>query len=375
MRTPVPTFLIIFSLAGFAFLPNSQGVSPPPDGAYAGGNTAEGHLAIASLNTSAGLYNTAVGVYSLLSITDGDFCTALGAGTLFANTANENTATGAGALLSSTTGGGNTANGAFALFLNTTGSFNTASGDSALFNNSTGTENTAVGISALFSNASGSSNTAVGIDALLNNTIGSSNIAIGSGAGGSITTANHVICIGPAVGENVNNTTWIGNVFGTTTASGTTQPVIVSETGQLGTISSSRRFKKQIKPMDQASESILALKPVTFNYKTDKTNTPQFGLVAEDVAAVNPDLVVRDENGEIYSVRYEAVNAMLLNEFLKEHRKISQLEATLTQQQTSFQSKVAEQEKEIEALRSGLRKVSAQIEMTKAASKVVVRNQ
>jgi hypothetical protein len=375
MKTPVPTFLIIFSLAGFAFLPNSQGVSPPPDGAYAGGNTAEGHLALASLNTSAGLYNTAVGVYSLLSITDGDFCTALGAGTLFANTANENTATGAGALLSSTTGGGNTANGAFALFLNTTGSFNTASGDSALFNNSTGTENTAVGISALFSNASGSSNTAVGIDALLNNTIGSSNIAIGSGAGGSITTANHVICIGPAVGENVNNTTWIGNVFGTTTVSGTTQPVIVSETGQLGTISSSRRFKKQIKPMDQASESILALKPVTFNYKTDKTNTPQFGLVAEDVAAVNPDLVVRDENGEIYSVRYEAVNAMLLNEFLKEHRKISQLEATLTQQQTSFQSKVAEQEKEIEALRSGLQKVSAQIEMTKAASKVVVRNQ
>jgi hypothetical protein len=375
MKTPVPTFLIIFSLAGFAFLPNSQGVSPPPDGAYAGGNTAEGHLALASLNTSAGLYNTAVGVYSLLSITDGDFCTALGAGTLFANTANENTATGAGALLSSTTGGGNTANGAFALFLNTTGSFNTASGDSALFNNSTGTENTAVGISALFSNASGSSNTAVGIDALLNNTIGSSNIAIGSGAGGSITTANHVICIGPAVGENVNNTTWIGNVFGTTTVSGTTQPVIVSETGQLGTISSSRRFKKQIKPMDQASESILALKPVTFNYKTDKTNTPQFGLVAEDVAAVNPDLVVRDENGEIYSVRYEAVNAMLLNEFLKEHRKISQLEATLTQQQTSFQSKVAEQEKEIEALRSRLQKVSAQIEMTKAASKVVVRNQ
>jgi hypothetical protein len=375
MKTPVPTFLIIFSLAGFAFLPNSQGVSPPPDGAYAGGNTAEGHLALASLNTSAGLYNTAVGVYSLLSITDGDFCTALGAGTLFANTANENTATGAGALLSSTTGGGNTANGAFALFLNTTGSFNTASGDSALFNNSTGTENTAVGISALFSNASGSSNTAVGIDALLNNTIGSSNIAIGSGAGGSITTANHVICIGPAVGENVNNTTWIGNVFGTTTVSGTTQPVIVSETGQLGTISSSRRFKKQIKPMDQASESILALKPVTFNYKTDKTNTPQFGLVAEDVAAVNPDLVVRDENGEIYSVRYEAVNAMLLNEFLKEHRKVSQLEATLTQQQTSFQSKVAEQEKEIEALRSGLQKVSAQIEMTKAASKVVVRNQ
>jgi Chaperone of endosialidase len=374
MKTPFPIFFIIFSLAGFAFLPNSRAVNPPPDGAYPGG-TAEGHLALASLNTSAGLYNTAVGVYSLLSITDGDFCTGVGAGTLFANTANENTATGAGALFSNTTGSDNAATGAFALFLNTTGTFNTAVGDSALFNNATGTENTAVGISALLSNTNGNANTAVGIDALLNNTAGNGNIAIGSGAGGSISTANNVICIGSAVGDNVSNTTWIGNVFGTTTVSGTTQPVIVSNTGQLGTVSSSRRFKKQIKPMDQVSESILALKPVTFRYKADETNTPQFGLVAEDVAAVNADLVAHDENAEIYSVRYEAVNAMLLNEFLKEHRKVLQLEATVTQQQKSFQSRVAEQEKQIEALRSGLQKVTAQIEMSKAASKVVARIQ
>ena len=373
MKTPVPTFLIIFSFACFTFLPRGHAVNPPPDGGYAGGNTAEGYLALGSLTT--GAYNTAVGVYSVLSLTGGNFCTGVGAGALLANPANENTATGAGALLSNTIGADNTANGAFALFLNTTGNFNTAAGDSALFNNSTGTENTAVGISALFSNASGSSNTAVGIDALLNNTTGNGNMAIGNGAGGSISTANNVICIGSAVGENASNTTWIANVFGTTTLSGTTQPVIVSNTGQLGTVSSSRRFKKQIKPIDQASESILALKPVMFCYKTDKTNTPQFGLVAEDVAAVNPDLVVRDENGEIYSVRYEAVNAMLLNEFLREHRKILQLEATLTQQQTSFQSRVSEQETQIEALRSAFQKVSAQIEMIKAASKVVVRTQ
>jgi hypothetical protein len=205
----------------------------------------------------------------------------------------------------------------------------------------------------------------------LNNTTGNGNIAIGSGAGSSISTANNVICIGLAVGDNVSNTTWISNVFGTTTLSGTTQPVIVSNTGQLGTISSSRRFKKQIKPMDQASESLLALKPVTFRYKTDKTNTPQFGLVAEDVAAVNPDLVVCDENGEIYSVRYEAVNAMLLNEFLKEHCKVVQLEATLAEQEKSFESRVTEQEKQIEALRSGLQKVTAQIEMTKTVFEVL----
>jgi hypothetical protein len=355
------------------FLSKVQAVSPPPDGGYPGGNTAEGQDALLSLTT--GAYNTALGLYSLVSLTDGQFNTGVGAGTLLGNTANENTATGAGALLSNTTGGGNTANGAFALFLNTTGSFNTVAGDSALFNNATGTQNTGVGISALLSNISGNSNTAVGVDALLNNTTGNSNIAIGSGAGGSISTANNVICIGTAVGENASNTTWIGNVFGTTTVSGTTQPVIVSNTGQLGTVSSSRRFKKQIELMDQASESILALKPVTFRYKTDKTNTAQFGLVAEDVAAVNPDLVVCDENGEIYSVRYEAVNAMLLNEFLKEHCKVVQLEATVAQQQKSFESRVTEQEKQIEALTSGLQKVTAQIEMTKTVFEVLVNNQ
>jgi len=156
---------------------------------------------------------------------------------------------------------------------------------------------------------------------------------------------------------NVSNTTWIGNVYGTTTVSGITLPVIVSGDGQMGTTSSSRRFKKEIKPMDQTSEAILALKPVTFHYKTDSKDTPQFGLIAEEVAEVNPDLVVRDENGQIYTVRYDAVNAMLLNEFLKEHRKVEQLQ------------------KQVDALTAGLQKVSAQLELNKSAPQTVLNNQ
>jgi hypothetical protein len=151
-------------------------------------------------------------------------------------------------------------------------------------------------------------------------------------------------------------------------------PVVIDSAGQLGTMSSSRRFKKQIKPMDQTSEAILALKPVTFHYKSDKTNRPEFGLVAEEVAKVNPDLVVRDAQGEIYSVRYEAVNAMLLNEFLKEHRKVEQQEATITQLKKDFQATVTHQQEQIEALTAGLQKVSAQVETSRPAPQTVLIN-
>jgi hypothetical protein len=147
--------------------------------------------------------------------------------------------------------------------------------------------------------------------------------------------------------------------------------VLIDSAGQLGTASSSRRFKKEIKPMDKASEAILALKPVTFHYKSDKTGTAQFGLIAEEVAAVNPDLVVRDDNGEIYTVRYDAVNAMLLNEFLKEHRKVEEQEATITQLKKDFVATIAEQQKQIEALNAGLQKVSAQLEASKPGPQVV----
>jgi hypothetical protein len=171
---------------------------------------------------------------------------------------------------------------------------------------------------------------------------------------------------------------YVGGVFGVTTVSGTTLPVIVSDEGQLGTAPSAARFKKEIKPMDNVSESVLALKPVTFHYKSDKTNTPQFGLVAEEVAKVNPDLVVRDKNGEIYSVRYEAVNAMLLNEFLKEHQKVEQQdrklkeqEVTITQLKKDFRATVVQLTARLEEQAAQIQKVCAQLEMSRPTPQVV----
>jgi uncharacterized coiled-coil protein SlyX len=161
-------------------------------------------------------------------------------------------------------------------------------------------------------------------------------------------------------------------------------PVLIDSNGQLGTVSSSRRFKKEIKSMDQASEAILSLKPVTFEYKTDKTGTPQFGLIAEEVGAVNPDLVVRGKDGEIYTVRYDAVNAMLLNEFLKEHRRVQEQGATIAQLKaaaTKQEAVNAEQHKRMEALTammkeqaSRIQKVSAKLELTKPAPQTVLNN-
>jgi septal ring factor EnvC (AmiA/AmiB activator) len=174
------------------------------------------------------------------------------------------------------------------------------------------------------------------------------------------------------------NTCFISNIYGTTTISGTTLPVVVSDHGQLGTASSSRRFKKEIKPMNNASESLLALKPVTFHYKSDTKDTPQFGLIAEEVAAVNPDLVVRDKNGEIYTVRYDAVNAMLLNEFLKEHHivqeqqaTITQLKSTVAQQKKDFQATVAQLTTRLDEQTSQIQKVNAQLEASKPVPQVV----
>ena len=372
MKTPIPLFLIIFSITGVAFLSKSQAVVPPPDGGYAGGNTAEGQNALLSLTT--GIYNTAVGVYSLLSIIDGDFCTALGAGTLFANTADENTATGAGALFSHTDGGGNTANGAFALFSHTSGIDNTVVGDRALLLSTTGGFNTAVGEAAMLNNDTGSNNVAIGVQALGNNSSGSNNIVLGNVAGSGVTTANDVICIG-AGGENVDSSCYIGGIFNATSSGGTA--VFINSAGKLGTSTSSQRFKEHIKPMEQASEALYALKPVSFHYKKeiDPQGTKQFGLVAEEVEKVNPDLVVRDKGGKPYTVRYDQVNAMLLNEFLKEHRKVEELEAMVARQQKSFESKVAEQRQQIDALTLAVQKISAQVDMNTAASKVVVRSQ
>jgi hypothetical protein len=366
-----------FALALFAFAPMAKAVSPAPDGGYCNGNTAEGTNALFSLTT--GAYNTAVGFFSLRNNTDGQLNTAVGAGTLLLNTAGENTATGAGALLSNVAGGQNTANGAFALFSNTGGFRNTASGDRALFSNTAGAyntafgagslalntegiKNTATGFNALTAHTAGDGNTAIGFNALVNQVSGDGNIALGIQAGFGITTASNVICIG-AGGEDVDNSCYIGNIFGATSSNGVA--VLVNSDGRLGTVTSSKRFKEEIKPMDKASEAIFELRPVAFHYKKeiDPTRTSQFGLVAEDVEKVNANLVVRDKQGKPYSVRYDQVNAMLLNEFLKEHSTVQELKkevATLT-------ATMNEQALQIQ-------KVSAQLAVNKPATLVVLSN-
>jgi hypothetical protein len=411
LKTIAEPLLITLALLCFGLLPGAQAVVPAPDGGYPGGNTAEGQSALLSLTT--GGFNAAVGYLSLKSNGVGSFNTGVGAGTLLLNTADNNTAMGAAALLSNTmginntasgtvallsntTGGENTANGAFALSSNTTGSVNTAIGFGALSNNTGGSENTALGINALvlnstggsntaagafaldtntsgsnntacglnalFHNTDGNDNTAVGNEALQANTSGSHNTALGENAGSDVTTATNVICIG-ASGANVDNSCFIGNIRNAVVAPDAVA-ILIDSAGKLGTITgSSRRVKTEIKAMDNASESILTLQPVTFHYKSDKRDTPQFGLIAEQVAEVNPDLVVRDKNGEIYTVRYDAVNAMLLNEFLKEHKTVQEQGAT-----------IARQQKQIDALSTGLQKVSAQIEASKPAPQVVLNN-
>jgi hypothetical protein len=299
--------------------------------------------------------NTAVGTHALLNDTTGNFNTAIGDAALVSNTIGAvNTAIGLDALVSNTEGNTNTAVGGNALFNNTTGDDNTAVGIFALFQNDTGNFNTAVGRDALNFNVAGGSNTAVGRTALIFST-GDRNTALGDSAGTNVTTASNVTCIGANVaGANVSDTCFIGNITGTAVVG---DPVVVNGNGQLGTVASAARFKKEIRPMDKSSEAILALKPVRFQYKSDSRGMPQFGLIAEEVAKVNPDLVVRDRKGEIYSVRYDAVNAMLLNEFLKEHRKVEQLE------------------EQVEKLAAGLQKVSAELELSKPAPQTVLNNQ
>jgi hypothetical protein len=376
LKRATPVFLV--ALACFALSSTAQAVNPAPDGGYPGNNTAEGESALFSLTT--GTNNTAVGFVALFSNTTGSTNTATGSFAVGSNTTgSDNTADGFGALLRNTTGFGNAATGSRALFTNTTGVHNTADGFIALLRNTTGQHNTADGDEALTTNTTGNFNTAAGAHSLENSSTGSGNTALGFGAGNNVTTANNVICIGAAVGgANVNNSCFIGNIFGQTSAGGIT--VLVDSSGKLGTSTSSRRFKYEIKPMEQMSEALFALKPVTFRYKKeiDAEGIPQFGLVAEDVEKVNRDLVVRDKQGKPYSVRYEAVNAMLLNEFLKEHRKVEQQD-----------EKMKEQEATIAELKSGMetlavmvkeqavqiQKVSAQLEASGSAPQMAENNQ
>ena len=358
------------TLACFALSPAARAVTPAPDGFYLNQNTAEGEDALFSLTTGSG--NTAVGFQTLYSTTAGGGNMGIGAHALYTNTQ----------------GQFNTASGSFALFNNTVGGYNAANGYATLYGNTTGKNNTANGYAALVGNTIGASNTASGFNALFHNTSGNSNIGLGDQAGINLTTGSNNIDIGAAgaagesgrirIGTQGKQTdTFIAGIYGATVTTGI--PVLVGPKGKLGTMQSSVRFKEAIKPMDKASEALLALKPVTFRYKQelDPDGVPQFGLVAEEVEKVNPDLVVRGEDGKVMTVRYEAVNAMLLNEFLKEHRQVEEqavtiagLKAAIAQQQASN----ANQQKQIEALTAGLQKVTAQVESGKSSVRVAISN-
>jgi hypothetical protein len=338
-------------------------------------NTASGEAAL-FFNTI-GNQNTATGAGALQSNIGGDFNTATGVSALRDNTTGQrNTALGVQALRSNTFGDQNTATGANALSRNTTGDFNTANGVFSLPNNTTGSGNTAAGWDALFDNTTGLENTAIGFQALSSNTTGRRNTVLGVDAGHAVTTASNVICIGANLGgANINNTCYIGSIFGQTSSGGSA--VLINANGKLGTVTSSRRFKDDIKPMDKASEMLFALNPVSFRYKKeiDPTGMSQLGLVAEDVEKVNPDLVVRDNEGKPYSVRYEQVNAMLLNEFLKGHRKVEQQEATIAQLKTDFGATIAQLTARLDEQATQIQKVRVQMEASKAAPQTVANSQ
>jgi hypothetical protein len=417
METRISPVLITFALVCFALLPEVQAVVPAPDGGYPGNNTAEGQNALLNLNVNNGTNNTAVGWWALRTNVEGDFNTAIGSAALATNTGDGNTAIGGAALFSNTTGDYNMAAGLLALYHNTAGSLNTAIGASTLQSNhqgisntaagyqalyvndssgtglgsynsafgafaltnnsdgeancafgtgamefnSTGLDNVAVGTDALSSNTTGVGNTAVGTDALESSN-GSSNVALGAFSGLNQTTGSGNVYIGAdmsgVAGES--NACYIASIFGQTSATGI--PVLINSDNKLGTVTSSKRFKEEIRSMNKTSEAIFSLEPVTFRYRKeiDPAGTSQFGLIAEEVAKVNPTLVLPDKEGQPYTVRYDAVNAMLLNEFLKEHKNVQEQGATIRRL-----------EKQIEALTAGLQKVSAQLELNKPAPQTV----
>ena len=328
--------------------PKAQAVTPPPDGGYPNGNTAEGQDALLSL--TAGGFNTASGWFSLKQLTTGNLNTAVGAGTLVLSTSDQrNTAIGAGALLRNAGGGQNTAAGSLALLFNTVGNFNTAVGDEALTANIDGMDNAATGVGALVANTTGDGNTAGGRGALARNTGGNNNTALGYQAGFNATTGDGNVYLGAdmqGVADEANHT-YIRNINTTSVNGAGTDTVTVDlTTGLVGHASSSRRYKHDIKAMEDSSAALYQLKPVTFRYNegVDHSQSLDYGFIAEEVAQVDPNLAIRDRNGEVENVRYSAINAMLINEFLKEHCKVEQ------------------QQNEIEALRQELKTQRALIQ-------------
>jgi len=425
MKTIIAAFHVILITLCVGFLRDAQAVVPPPDGGYPNFTTAEGTNALKNLTSGAA--NTAVGWYSLFTNNSGSYNTAIGAATLLFNTSDSNTAVGTAALLFNTGGsnntavgtgalvnnligvdntaigyqalsnnneGGvnntgtlNTATGSQALSSNTTGRFNSGFGAQALFNNVIGEDNCAFGHVALYNNVNGFANSAFGrntllnnIDgqqnsafgnsALVNNVHGDQNTAIGVAAGGTID-GNGNVCIGAFVqGEaGVNDTTYIRNVntLVQPIAMGTDGVTVRLSDGRLGHGISSRRYKQDIKPMEEASEALYALKPVTFHYnkEIDPMQMLDFGLIAEEVAEVNPELAVRDGGGKISNYRRDAINAMLLNEFLKAHRKIEEQAATIAQLKADGASQhavISDLKKSLETVVLRLNKQDSKIE-------------
>ena len=432
-------FTVAIALACFALSPALKAVDCPNE-CGVGGNTALGVNALDSVNPATGInnvavgfnaltdntdgfYNVAIGSAALANNTTGDFNMAIGAGALEQNNGNFNLAIGFRVLFMNTTGVHLTGIGAAAMRNNTTASFNTAIGADALRENTISEANVAVGDSALtnyngtnpgidgFNTALGSialtaltdgfQNTAVGRRALQFVTSGNNNVAVGWRTGDGFTTGSGNTFIGTQAGATVplsgqyNNTILLG-ITGDSNANspsdrcyighirdvspsgpGANEFVIIDPDGQLGSIASARRFKKDIEPMNEASEDLLKFKPVTFHYKTqdDKNDkTPQFGLIAEDVEQVNRDLVIYDKDGQLRSVRYDVVYMMVLNEFLKEHKRVEEQQASIA----DLKSTVALQQKEMQVLTAQLKeqaaqiqKVSAQLEASKPAPKVV----
>jgi Chaperone of endosialidase len=374
-----------FALAEIISHPSDSGINNVAIGASAlnsdnsgSHNTAVGSDALS--NNDSGNNNTATGDIALENNTSGADNTATGSGALGQNTiGNDNTATGFEVLLHNTSGTANTASGLHAMQFNTTGSDNTGSGLIALQSNTTGAENAAFGAFALATNTTGKNNTAEGSGALANATTGSNNVAVGFDAGLNLKSGGNNIIIGanvPGTAADANTirigkqgtqkSTFVAGIFGTAVTGST---VVVNSTGKLGVATSSARFKEAIKPMDKASNAILALKPITFRYKeeVDPDHAPQFGLVAEEVEKVDPELVIHDEEGKPFTVRYEAVNAMLLNEFLKEHHRVGELQAA----GIAERKEIAELNQQLKAQAAAIQKMRAQFRLSKSTSQTV----
>jgi hypothetical protein len=309
-------------------------------------NTAGGNPNNLFNGTFSGVGNTAFGADVLVNLTTGSQNTATGASALNSNTTGfNNTATGRGALQENTTGPNNTAIGFSALLSNTTGHSNTASGINALFNNTTGIDNTATGGGSLVGNSTGSKNTAIGV-AALNQSTGNKNIGIGFQAGLALTTGNNNIYIGNQGASVESQTIRIGTAqaqtfiagIGNATVGNAATVIIDTTTGQLGIPLSSARYKQNIVPMGSRSEKVLDLRPVTFAYKDDAKAVTHYGLIAEEVATVYPDLVTRTASGEVQTVKYQELISMLLNE--------------LQRQRHEFQQALQSQQKELAELRA-----------------------